>query len=373
VKKKKKLLFLINTLGGGGAERVLVNLINKMDHRQYHITIRTLIDKGENKMFLSDKVNYEYVLKNSFKGINFLHLLPKKWVYNKIAKGDFDVIVVYLHGVLTKIVSNAPESQKTIAYLHANMLNSPFLKSFGAKEQIQNCFKSYNAIVSVSQSVEDTFKQVSGINKKLYVIYNTFDLEEIKNKSVEKTELSLKNKSKTLNICSVGKLNKVKGYERLISVVGKLKKEGYQFNLTIVGDGSERQSLEALIEQENLNNTVNLTGHQKNPYKFIADSDLFISSSYSEGFSSVVAESIILGIPVLTTNTSGMKEILGENNEYGMIVKNSEKGLYKGIKKLLEQKELLAHYKMKAKQRAKFFSPEKTVKDVEKLIETVCQ
>src|SRR5690606_34829392 len=146
----------------------------------YEITLRTLFDQGENKAYLSEHINYEYVFKNSFKGINYLHLLPKKWVYNKIAYGDFDVIIVYLHGVLTKIVSHAPKGQKTIAYLHANMENSPFIKSFKSKEKLQECLKTYDAIVSVSQSVEDSFKKVSGITEKLHVIYNTFDVDGIR-------------------------------------------------------------------------------------------------------------------------------------------------------------------------------------------------
>src|SRR5690606_27495346 len=240
--KKKKVLFLINNLGGGGAERVLVNLVNNMDFTKFDVTVRTLIDKGENKQFLSSQVNYESVFKNGFRGINYLHLLPKKYIYNKIAHGNYDVIIVYLHGVLTKIIANAPKEQKTIAYLHANMTHSPFIKSFKTKDKIQNCFKTYNAIVSVSKSVEDSFKEVSGLNEKLHVIYNTFNVKKIIESSLESVETGIF-EDNVLNIISVGKLNKVKGYDRLISVMGKLKNDGINFNLIIVGEGEEREKI----------------------------------------------------------------------------------------------------------------------------------
>lgn len=368
--KKTRVLFLINNLGSGGAERVLVNLLNGMDKSKFDITLRTLIDQGENKINLSPQIKYESVFKFGFKGLNYLHLLPKSFIYNKVAYGDFDVIIVYLHGVLTKIVANAPKHQKTVAYLHANMIHSPFIKSFKSKAKLQNCFNTYNAIVSVSESVEDSFKKVSGIKDRLHVIYNTFNIDLIHENSLEKVDERIFETDK-INIISVGKLNKVKGYDRLILALAKLKKEKIDFNLVIIGEGDEREDLEKLIKKNQLEENIKLIGFDQNPYRYISKSDLFVSSSHSEGFSSVVAESLILGVPVLTTNTAGMKEMLGKNNEYGIITENKDTDLYQGLKKILLDKELLYNYKQKSKERSTFFSPEKTVKDVENLIDKI--
>ncbi|MBB6681531.1 glycosyltransferase [Aequorivita sp. 609] len=365
---KKNVLFLINNLGGGGAEKVLVNLVNNLDKNKYYVTLRTLIDHGENKEDLNRTIIYESIFKKGFKGINFLHLLPKTYIYNKIAYGQFDVIIVYLHGVLTKIVANAPSSQKTIAYLHSNMEHSPFIKSFKSKKKLQSCFNSYNAIVSVSKSVEESFKNVSGIDNNLHLIYNTFDVQGIKDKSLENIEDGSKLIGE-IKLCSVGKLNKVKGYQRLLKVVKRLVAEDIHITLTIVGEGRERRTLEDFITRSQLQNYVKLVGFQLNPYKYIADSDLFVCSSFSEGFSSVVVESIILGVPVLSTDCAGMHEILGKNNEYGMIVENDEESLYRGLKDIVLDSELLQQYKRKAEKRASFFSTEKAVLDVENLID----
>ena len=366
----KNILFLINNLGSGGAEKVLVNLVNHMNKEKYNITVRTLVDKGENRKFLSNDITYESIYKKGFKGINYLHLLPQKYIYNKIARGKYDVIVVYLHGVLTKIIANAPSSQKTIAYLHANMQNSPFIKSFKSRSKLQSCFKTYDAIVSVSKSVENSFKEVSGIQERLHVIYNTFDIEDIRIKADENIEENFYS-NKSIKLCTVGTLNKVKGFDRLIQILDRIKMDGNDFILNIIGEGPGRTLLEQLIEKYNLQKNIFLLGFKSNPYKYISKSDLFVSASHTEGFSSVVVESVILGVPVITTKTSGMTEILGENDEFGLVVENNEEALYMGLKRLIQNADLLNEYRQKVQIRSSYFSTQKTVKEVEKLIDVL--
>lgn len=362
-----KVLFLTNNLGGGGAERVLVNLVNHMVDDGCDITLRVLSNTGSNRQFLSSKVKYEYIFKNNFRGMNYLHLLPRHWVYSKVTHGCFDVIVVYLHGVLTKIVSYAPKEQKTVAYLHANMEKSPFMKSFKSKEAVQKCFSRYSRIISVSQDVQNSFIKASGIDdNRLKVLYNTFDVKSILIKSKEPVEIT----EHDYNICSVGKLESVKGYLRLVSLMKTLCDENMDVHLAIVGEGIQRPELENMIKSNQMSNNVTLVGFDSNPYKYIANSDLFVCSSYTEGFSSVVAESLILGVPVITTDCPGMREMLGDN-EYGIITENSDEGLYAGLKRLLSDPELLKHYTQKAKERSGFFSPKQTVGAVERMLEEV--
>ena len=90
----------------------------------------------------------------------------------------------------------------------------------------------------------------------------------------------------------------------------------------------------------------------------------------AEGFSTAATEALIVGTPVITTEVSGMREMLG-NDEYGVITANDEEALYLGIKRLLEDPELLAHYREKAVERGRDFSMENTVKAVEDLLLTL--
>ena len=113
---------------------------------------------------------------------------------------------------------------------------------------------------------------------------------------------------------------------------------------------------------------VSLLGYDTNPYKYLAKCDLFVCSSQTEGFSTAATEAFIVGIPVCTTDVSGMRELLGENNEYGLITENNELALYDGIKTLIDNQELLASYSKKAIERSACFSAYATTKNVEKVL-----
>ncbi len=366
-----KVLFLINNLSSGGAERVLVNLVNQLDCSRFDITVRTLTNVGDNRHRLSTHIKYEYVYKKGFKGTNYLHLLPKKYIYNKVTHGNFDIIVVYLHGVLTKIVSYAPSHQKTVAYLHANMEQSPFMQQIVRSKNVDRYFLPYNKIVAVSEDVKQSFLNVTGYtNDRVDVIYNTFAVDEICQLADESQCVPVKQEDE-FRICCTGKLDSGKGVMRLLKIVRQLIREGHS-NLTVyfIGDGSERADMERYIQDNGLYKHIHLVGYCKNPYAYMKSANLYVCPSYSEGFSSVVCESLILHVPVLTTDCAGMKEIL-DDNEYGMIVSNTDEALYSGIKELIDNKELLNFYQEKTYERATFFSPQNTVKQVETLLTSI--
>ena len=110
-----------------------------------------------------------------------------------------------------------------------------------------------------------------------------------------------------------------------------------------------------MISDWNMEGYVSLMGYKQNPYPYLLSSDLFVCSSRSEGYSTAVTEALILGIPVITTNCSGMEELLGKG-KYGMIVDNEASALYDGIKMLISNKILLNTFRQKAKERGAFFN-----------------
>ena len=166
-----------------------------------------------------------------------------------------------------------------------------------------------------------------------------------------------------------GSLIPVKGFDRLIRVHYKLRQSGFKIHTYILGEGPEKESLDRLIKNYNLVESVSLLGYQKNPYKYIRKCDLFVCSSLSEGFSTAVTESLIIGIPVCTVKVSGMQELLGDNSEYGLIVDNNEEALYCGIEQLLNDSALLKKYRIKALERGKMFNASSTVLSVENLFQ----
>ena len=106
----------------------------------------------------------------------------------------------------------------------------------------------------------------------------------------------------------------------------------------------------------------------ENPYSIMAKHDVFICSSRSEGYSTAVTEALVLGLPVFTTDCSGMKELLGDNNEYGIVVENNEDSLYLGLKQLLDSPKDIQFYAQKAIERGKYFSLENQILEIEKIL-----
>ena len=159
-----------------------------------------------------------------------------------------------------------------------------------------------------------------------------------------------------------------KGYDRLLKIVKKLNEDNLIFDLWIIGVGSEEEKLKKYIDNNDLEN-VKLLGYQENPYKYIKKADIFVCSSRAEGFSTVVSEAVILGKTIVTTECSGMREILGKNAEYGIICKNEEKDLYENLKRVLENKKIFEYYQNKIKERKNFFDMKNNIEKIEKIFQ----
>ena len=133
----------------------------------------------------------------------------------------------------------------------------------------------------------------------------------------------------------------------------------------ITGEGEEYEQLDRYIKKNNLGDTIHLLGYQKNPYPLIHKADFFICSSRHESFSLVVAESIVLGTPVVTTDCTGPKELLGYG-EYGLIVSNDVEGIEKGIKKMITDEPYRKRMREKIIERGSFFDTNRLIKEWEK-------
>lgn len=366
-----KILFLINTLGGGGAERVLVNLVNNMDTSVFDITVETMFGEGVNADLLNK--NIRRIAKNDPcpPGIAYIfRFMSEKALYKHfIGNEHYDILVAYMHGAPVKVIAgcNDPDVKK-IAWLHNGDPETGTFFRFWSKRS--DAFKAYagcDAVVGVSQSVADAFSAYTGIKENIRVVYNTNDAAKITEAAKEPVDIPFDPDS--LNVVSVGRLGKEKGYERLFAVCEKIRSEGFPVTVSIIGAGSEEEALRRLIAENNAVDHFRLIGFRSKPYAYVAKADVFVCSSYTEGLSTAVTEAVILGVPVVSTDVSGAKEILGENNEYGIVTENSENGLYTGIKEMLSDPDKRRHYAEKAKERAAFFATEKTVNEAQELFE----
>ena len=370
---KTKILFLIHDLAHGGAEKVLVNLINNMDKTKYDITVMTLFDVGVNRQYLKKSIRYRYCFKRMFRGnSHIMKIWSPKQLHHRFIKEHYDIEVAYLEGPCARIISGCPDqSTKLISWIHIEQhTQSKAAASFRNCSEAERCYNRFDKIVCVSETVKQDFTSLIDLKNTPCVLYNTNESNEIIRQSKE--EVGDANFSDLeIKLIVVGKLIKVKGVDRLLKIIYRLKQEKYPVHLFVLGVGAEEDNLRKYVRDHALEKQVDFLGYQTNPYKYVAKCDLFVCGSHAEGFSTAATEALIVGTPVCTVEVSGMKEMLGYNNEFGIVTKNDDEALYKGIKHLLDDKELLLHYKIKAKERGKTFSTENTVRAVENMLESL--
>lgn len=371
---KKKILFLIPNLKHGGAEKVLVNLVNNLDPAKFDITVQTLFDVGVHKESLKPHVRYIPGFKYQFRGnVPLIKLFSVKFLWKLLVKEHYDIAVSYLEGPTSRILSGCTDpNTKKVAWLHTTFETAKNAAiGFRNPDEARRSYNSFDRIVAVSQNARTCLLKHLNVTTPVDVLYNTNETEQILELSLEEPQHAAFLQGERPAVCSVGRLIPVKRFDRLLNVHKRLLDEGLRHHIYILGIGEEQSRLEKQMRELGIEDSVTLLGFHKNPYQYVSRCDLYVCSSHREGFSTAVTESLIVGTPVVSTNCSGAKELLGENNEYGIVVENSEDGIYEGMKKMLSDPELLKFYKDKAKQRGSFFSRTETVRAVERMLDSL--
>lgn len=342
--KNKRILFLINTLEGGGAEKVLVNLVNGLSCYGFDITISSLW-QGCNTRDVSSKVKLRSVLKGRPNFITgyfiraFQKILPERMISRIMARGKFDMKVAYLEGFPTKILSADTDKCSKIAFVHSDFSKGYTLQK--VYKTINDCLEQYgryDKVAFVSRTALTGFESMIGKLANAEVLYNVMDVEAIKVLSNEECPNPF-NMPNSLRLIAVGRLSAPKSFDRLINVISRLNNEGRKVELAILGDGCLYNSLIEQCQQLNCKN-ITFLGYQTNPYKYFRYADMMVCSSLYEGYSTTATEAMLLKLPVITTDCSGMDEIL-ECGKYGIITPNSEQGLYEGLTSVLGNPKML--------------------------------
>lgn len=359
-----KILFHIETLVSGGAEKVLCNLVNNMDQTKFDITVQTLFPDDPTK-YLVDGIHYKYIypVDNQFNRNLYRIEAALGLVYALHMKDDYDIEIAYLESGPTKVMAASTNKKaKKIAWVHCDFdIAVKDKEAFVQKTSKQ--YKKFDKIVCVSEKCKDSFVSMFGNDPEVIVIHNVIDDKKI----LEKAEHSLPNgvEKRRLTLCTVGRLSVPKNYNRLLKTVYQLHEEGFDFDLWMVGDGELRKQIEEYILEHEMQSYVTLFGFQQNPYTIMKTADLLVCSSDYEGFSTFIAEGLILGKPIITTDCSGMREMLG-NSEYGLIVPNNDESFYFGLKKLLTiNNDVMKRYSKKSIERGKTFCTKYLVRDTE--------
>lgn len=376
---KKKIVFGITGLTVGGAERVLVDLANRLSS-DYDITIFTIYAKGEFEKDLSDKVKIISIQDKPYSELtNFQKhfvmpikvLLNKGMVYKKYIKNKFNVEIAFLEGPVTRIFSTKNKNARKIAWIH-NDMGLVFGKGIKAKIKKKIDKKIYSrfdkiVFVSLDNRIKFDLLYKDGIRNselekiKEKVIHNYVNSEMIFEKSEKEQEVQFNNKE--INFVTVCRLVEQKALDRLINVHTKLIKNNINYNMYVIGDGPLKKELLEKVKENRIEKSFKLLGQKENPYPYIKNADVFCLLSYFEGYPMVVEEAKILGKKILITNTAAREVV--RKYDYAEILENNEDAIYEGIKKQITKIKTIPQVNESVKK----YDNEEIIKKVKELIE----
>jgi len=358
----KKILFGITSLTIGGAERVLVDLANRLSD-DFDVTILTIYGKGELEKQLKPEVKVLNLYPNRYADYSRLERLKISYRVTKKEQlpDGYDVYVAFLEGPITRMFTHEiKQDNKEWNPLHEAVkiawVHNDISKVFGSGKIAQmklaydeKVYKQYDKIIFVSnENLKDFKKEYNEIPlAKMQVIRNYIDYKEILRKAeqvgniiggddndTDADEIYSKTETNLLTVC---RLVEAKALDRFIKVHKRLESQGIHSHVYIIGDGPERNNLVDLINKLNVKKSFHLLGPKENPYPYIKKCDYFCLFSYYEGFGMVLDEAKILNKPILITDMAA-KECV-ENYSAHQIFDNTEDGVYEGLKKILTGKE----------------------------------
>ena len=361
-----KVLFLIHDLGPGGAEKVLVNLVNNMNKEIFDVTVMALFGGGVNEQFLSPDVRYQVVYNKTFRmNSHIMKLFSPKMLHRAYIREKYDIEISYLEGPSARIISGCPDDGTgLVSWIHVEQHSrGKAARSFRSYPEAVKCYSRFHENVAVSDFVRRDFLSIFPGIRKMRVLYNTIETEKIislKDEEVSEPAFS----DDAFRICGVGKIVPSKGFMKLARIHKRLIDHHYPVHTYILGVGSEREKIESYINDNGLGDTFTFLGYQTNPYKYVAKCDVFVCTSSAEGFSTAATEALIVNTPVITTPVSGMNELLGED-PCGVITGFGEDDLYGELERWIREPEVQKNYKEKTIIRAKQFSQQETLQRVE--------
>lgn len=364
----KKILIIMDSLEGGGAEKVLTKILENLNYNKFDVTLFLLKKEGIYLNEINKNVKLKYLIdekpKNWVKRKS-IYSLKKKYhrfilkhpsLINYIIKGEYELGIGFLEGTSTELLAFFNRVNKKIAWIHTDI------------EKIGKLYDKINKIVLVSEEVKKNFLKIyPEYVKKVMVIGNPIDKKEITYNALEKViEID---RNEKINVVAVGRLKIEKGMDILLEAHNRLIKNNICHNLFILGEGSEREKLENFILKNKLIETAFLLGFKKNPYPYLMKADIVVIPSRVEGYSLVLAEALILGKAIISTDCSGPKELL-ENGKYGKIIKKgSIVELENSLKKFILSKEIRKKYSILSLEKSKIFDINQVILKIEKLFE----
>lgn len=312
VKRKTRLVGLINALNVGGSERMMVTILNYFVKENFEVHIILFDNQGELKKELSKEVivhdlENPSVMKGMPKCLKSLYAIKADIIFTGI--GHLNIALAPFVPMMKLLLPKTKWIARETNIVSLQNQTSKYPKLFDWL--YKHVYKNYDIIIAQSNDMKEDLESNYFKSEKIVVINNPLNYQKIQELSLEASKVPFD--TTKINLLTVARLSEQKRHDLMLEVLSFLPKKYY---LTIVGSGDKEQSLKDLAKSLNIEERVAFEGQQSNPYAYMKEADLFLLTSEREGFPNVLLEANVLGLPIVAfACKGGIKEIIqtGEN------------------------------------------------------------
>lgn len=375
----KNILFIMPDLPSGGAEKLLIDILKRIDTASYKVSLLLEYRQG---VYLDDIPSSVEVLsihgqnniwrERLHRGLRSLHCygLFHSIVYRcmelfRLRGRSFDTIISFMEGSAVKYHSYIThKAERNISWVHIDFARKHWsLEFFQNQAEEKNSYNKMDNVIFVSGEAKKGFLSTYSFEKtKCQVLYNLIDKTDI-TRLADSIEVE-KNK---FTIVMVGRLNEQKRYDRALDAVKILKEAGMEFELWILGEGQLENKLKEKCSAMGIENYVKFLGFKKPSYAYMKVADIFLNTSEAEGYPLTICEALCLNLPIVATDITGAQEILGDS-EYGLLVEETPEGIANGILAMMKDEKKRKTYKIVATEGAKQFDVQKVMNNIYQII-----
>ncbi|MCX5797866.1 MAG: glycosyltransferase [Elusimicrobia bacterium] len=360
----RRILFVIPTLGGGGAEQILIRWL---DHWKAHPLRKGMepvvvfsIGKAGPYVEDLDPAIPTYELGQNPESALPADILAAAWSLSRIyhrLKPDLVVSLIAHANIMALLAARLFRPSTPVVICEHTHLSTNIRDFFPwahplLRALIRRLYPSARRVVAVSQGVKSDLVESFGLDPaRVSVVYNPVDTEEVRRHA--RPDLA---PGRAPTILGLGRMFKQKGFRHLIAALALVRRE-VDARLTLVGDGPLRAELEAQAARMGLGGVVRFTGYQKNPLPFLAEASVFALPSIYEGFGIVLLEAMAAGVPVVATRCpSGPDEIIEDGSSGLLVPVRDERAMADAILRVLREPDLRQRLSEGGMRRAEDFS-----------------
>ncbi|MCU7614268.1 glycosyltransferase [Chryseobacterium sp. GMJ5] len=372
-----KVLFRHRSMEMGGVEKVILSMLNHLSREKFEITLCLNINQGElrneipkhiRKVYLAE--GKEDLSKNSL--IQKLQLAKRKIrlqnahknpkIADQLLNEKYDVEIAPTYAAFSSVLNSANTHSKKIGWFHSD-ITLPKLQPL--VPEILKQIPQFDYFIFGSQQTKDILIETyPDLNiPENQVILNAIPIEELKLKAnAFKPDFPQKPV-----FVSVARLHSRKGFHKLMEAHAQLLKEGFDHHITVIGDGDERENLKKQAEHLGVTKSFRFLGSLLNPYPYVKNADFFILPSESESWPLIIADSLILQKPVISTNVGGIPEMI-THLKTGYLINYETQEMYNAMRKFITEPQLVSEIESNLKNIEQQFDNQKIFDAVENII-----